>query len=143
MRSGRRLGVVAALLFGAVISATPAHAEVLIDGAPDAVHLEVHHATLRQVLDAMRTNFKLRYRSDDALDQQVSGTFDGPLRRVAARVLDGYDFAIKVTSDGVDVLVLRQSQRGPVVAALQSQKPARPRPMTAQDANRRPRGLLR
>ena len=144
MRHTRKSGVVIASLAGAAMAATIAHADVLIEGAPDAVHLEVSHSPLRQVLEAMRARFNLRYRTDDALDKPVTGTFDGPLRRVAARVLDGYDFAMKVSSEGIDVLVLGQSQRGAIVAAAlrPSSKPA-PRPMTAQEANRRERGLSR
>jgi hypothetical protein len=34
--------------------------------------------------------------------------FDGPLQRVAARILDGYDFAMTITPQGIDVLVLRR-----------------------------------
>jgi hypothetical protein len=128
----------AALVFGT----TAAHADVLIHGTPGAVHLEVDHASLREVLDAMQAKFNLRYRTTDALDRPITGSFNGPLRRVAARILDGYDFAMKVTSDGIDVLVLSQNQHGPVVAALeQPAKPAPRRPMTAQEANRRARGL--
>ncbi len=139
MRCKRRFGVaVAALAFGT----TAAHADVLVHGTPDAVHVEVEHASLRETLDALQAKFNLHYRTADALDRPITGTFDGPLRRVAARILDGYDFAMKVTPDGIDVLVLSQNARGPVVAALrQPEKPVRPHPMTAQEANRRARRL--
>lgn len=124
------------------MAVSPAHAEVIVEGEPDAVHLEVHQSSLRQVLDAMQARFGLRYKTADALERPITGTFDGPLRRVAARLLDGYDFAMKVTPGGIDLLVLQQNRRGPMVAALQQPaQPARPRPMTAQEANRRARGL--
>jgi hypothetical protein len=113
-----------------------ANAQVLVEGQPDAVHIEVRDTPLRQVLEALGAKYNLRYRSGDALDTPVTGTFDGPLPRVAARILDGYDFAMKLTPQAVDVLVLSQNQRGgqPVVVA----KPVRSRPpaMTAQQANR-------
>ncbi|GEM_PF-2586228 len=141
MRRMCKLGVAAVLFAGGALSGTPAHAFLLIEGAPTAVHLVVRDVPLRQVLDAMQAKFNLRYRTDDDLDRSVTGTFDGPLRRVAVRVLDGYDFAMKVTSDGIDVLVLRQNRAGPVLSALLRTRPARSRPMTAQEANRRERGL--
>ncbi len=141
MRLQRKFGVVAALLVTAGLTAKAALAQVRIEGGPNAVHIEVRQSPLREVLDAMQARFNLRYRSNDTLDTPVSGTFDGPLRRVAARMLGGYDFAMKVTSEGVDVLILRQSQQGPVVAALPAEKPPRPRPMTAQEANGRGWGL--
>ncbi|MFB9267367.1 hypothetical protein ACFFWD_30180 [Bradyrhizobium erythrophlei] len=143
MRLKRKLGIVAALLVAAEMTAPAAWAEVQVEGAPNAVHIEVRHSPLRQVLDAMQARFNLRYRTNDALDTPITGTFDGPLRRVAARVLEGYDFAMTVTSEGIDVLVLRQNQQGPVVAVLPAEKPARPRAMTAQEANRRERGLVK
>jgi hypothetical protein len=57
---------------------------------------------------SMQAKFNLRYRTDDALDTPITGTFNGPLRRVAVRILDDYDFAMKMMSEGIDVLVLRR-----------------------------------
>jgi hypothetical protein len=124
-----------------------AYAQVEVSGRTDAVRIETADATLREVLDALRTNFNLRYRSDDALDTRMTGTFGGSLPQVAARVLDGYDFVIKITAQGVDVLVIRQSQ--PDTKAVAAPIPARafkksPAPvMTAAEANRYERGLSR
>jgi hypothetical protein len=96
---------------------------------------------------SMQAKFNLRYRTDDALDTPITGTFNGPLRRVAVRILDDYDFAMKMTSEGIGVLVLRRNQRDnkPAVAALPARAPARsPAPvMTAQEANRYEWGLAR
>ena len=95
-----------------------AYAQVQVSGRTDAVRIEATDATLREVLDALRASFNLRYRSDDALDTRMTGTFGGSLPRVAARVLDGYDFVTKITAQGVDVLVIRQNQPdGKAVAA--------------------------
>ena len=118
-----------------------AQAQVSVDGRPDAVHIEARDATLREVFDALQTKFGLRYRTDDALETRKTGIFDGPLQRVTARMLDGYDFAMKVTPQGVDVLVLRQNQvdvRAVASATLVSRPPkGSPAPvMTAAEANR-------
>jgi len=125
-----------------------AYAQVQVSGRTDAVRIETADATLREVLDALRTNFNLRYRSDEALDTRMTGTFGGSLPRVAARVLDGYDFVIKITAQGVDVLVIRQSQPdGKAVAAPAPARASFGRPpapvMTAAEANRYERGLAR
>jgi hypothetical protein len=90
---------------------------------------------------ALGTKFNLRYRTDDALETRKTGIFDGPLRRVTARILDGYDFAMKITPQGIDVLVLRQHQAdGKVVAAaMPAATPPKGSPvpvMTAAQANR-------
>ena len=118
-----------------------AQAQVSVDGNPDSVHIEARDATLREVFDALRTKFGLRYRTDDALETRKSGVFDGSLSRVAARMLEGYDFAMKVTPQGVDVLVLRHNQvAGKAVAsATPVSAPAKGSPapvMTAAQANR-------
>ena len=128
----------AALLAG---PGNPAQAQVQVDGRPDAVHIEARDATVREVFDALQTRFNLRYRTDDALETRKSGFFDGPLPRVTARILEGYDFAMKVTPQGIDVLVLRQNQiDGKLVASatpVPGMSKGTPAPaMTAAQANR-------
>jgi hypothetical protein len=118
-----------------------AQAQVSVDGRPDAVHIEAHDATLREVFDALQTKFGLRYRTDDALETRKTGNFDGPLPRVTARMLDGYDFAMKVTPRGVDVLVLGRNQIDGKAVVSATPVPAPPKSppapaMTAAQANR-------
>ena len=77
-------------------------------------------------------------RSDDGLDARMTGTFNGPLQRVAARILEGYDFAMKITPQGIDVLVLRQGQAGgkAIAASTLASLKSPAKPMTAAEANR-------
>ena len=86
-------------------------AGLLIEGEPNAIHLEAHDVPLRQLLDAMQAKFNLRYRTDDVLDSRVTGTFNGQLRRVTMRLLEDYDFVMKMTPEGIDVLVMQRNQR--------------------------------
>ncbi|MDN5004577.1 hypothetical protein ACFQZO_27395 [Bradyrhizobium sp. GCM10027634] len=137
------------LLVSVIVSAVvlvfgrTASAEVKIEGRPDAVHLEVHAASLHDVLAALQERFNLRYRTVDALEAQMTGVFDGPLRRVVARLLSGHDYAMQVTADGVDVLVLA-SQRPSVavVAAVTPASAVRP-PLTAAERRHYDSGHLR
>jgi hypothetical protein len=144
----RPLLAAAVALCALVAGASAAHSQVRVDGGPEAVHLEAHDAPLQEVLAALRRKFNLRFRTDDALETRKTGTFNGPLQRVAARILDGYDFAMTITPQGIDVLVLRQNQFGgqAVAAAI----PAHPTSgtaaepvMTAAEANRYERGHSR
>jgi hypothetical protein len=138
----RRLLVLA--ITSAALLAGPgnaARAQVSVDGRPDAVHIEARDATLREVFDALQTKFGLHYRTDDALEKRKTGVFEGTLPRVIARMLDGYDFAMKLTPQGVDVLVLRQNQADSkaVISATPVSAPAKGSPapvMTAAQANR-------
>ncbi|MDA9524637.1 hypothetical protein XI06_31195 [Bradyrhizobium sp. CCBAU 11434] len=114
-----------------------------VEGRPDAVHLEVHDASLHDVLAALQERFNLRYRTVDALEAQMTGVFDGPLRRVVARLLSGHDYAMQVTADGVDVLVLTsQRSSATVVAAVTPASAARP-PLTAAERRHYDSGHLR
>lgn len=120
-----------------------ASAEVKVAGQPDAVHLEVHDASLHDVLAALQQRFNLRYRSVDALEGAMTGVFDGPLRRVVARLLSGHDYAMQVSADGVDVLVLTSQASGvAVVAAVTPASAARP-PLTAAERRHYESGHLR
>jgi hypothetical protein len=120
-----------------------ASAEVKVEGQLDAVHLEVHDASLHDVLAALQERFNLRCRTVDALEARMTGVFDGPLRRVVARVLSGHDYAMHVTADGVDVLVLAsQGPSATIVAAVIPASAARP-PLTTAERKHYRDGHLR
>lgn len=140
LRSSRFLVTTSVILlaFGRAASA-----EVKVDGGPEAVHLEVHDASLHDVLAALQERFNLHYRTVDALQTQTTGIFDGPLRRVVARLLSGHDYAMQVTADGLDVLVLAPQQPSvAVVAAVTPANAARP-PLTAVERRHFEHGHLR
>jgi hypothetical protein len=133
------LAIVSGALFS--VSADAARAQVRVDGSPDAVHVEARDVPLQEVLAALEAKFNLHYRTDDALDIRKTGIFDGPLQRVTARILDGYDFAMNVTPQGIDVLVLRQDTAGgktvaSAVPAMATHKGSPAPVMTAAQANR-------
>ena len=132
--------ILVALLAG---SGKPAFGEVLVEGQPEAVHIDARDVTLREVLDALRAKFNFQYRSDDALDTRMTGTFNGPLPRVTARILDGYDFAANIAAQNIDVLILRQHGPNTVAPAVAIAKKSPAPVMTAAQANRYERGLAR
>jgi hypothetical protein len=55
--------------------------------------------------DPLGERFALRYRGTTG-SGGVTATFEGPLRRVVGRVLDGYDYVIETRGDGLEVVVL-------------------------------------
>lgn len=119
-----------------------ARAQVQVDGKPEAVHLEARDVPLQEVLSALHDKFNLQYRSDDALETRKTGVFDGPLQRVAARILDGYDFAMTITPQGIDVLVLRQYRPGQTAAVVVSAMAVRP-PLTPAEVKHYASGHIR
>jgi hypothetical protein len=115
-------------------------AQLQVDGKPDAVHIEARDVPLQEVLAALHDKFNLNYRSDDALDTRKTGVFNGPLQRVARRILEGYDFAMTITPQSIEVLVLRQHQPGQAVAAA---APLVRPPLTAAEVKHYASGHLR
>jgi hypothetical protein len=104
----------------------PAPAQVKVEGPADAVRIEATNAPLRDVLGALQARFGLRYRSNDTLDAGRTANLRAPLRRVLARLLEGYDFVITVTPAGIDVLILQQNAAANVSTARIAPVPAAP-----------------
>jgi len=97
-----------AVVLGA--SATPLRAEVNVHGNSAAVHLEANNAPLSEVLSALESAFSVRHRTSVPLDQAISGTYRGPLRRVLSRVLEGFNYYVANTVDGrIEIIVIGRS----------------------------------
>ena len=94
-------GVTIAL--GAILAIGPTQvlAEAQVRGSPDAVRIETQNASIEEVLAALGGAFDLRYQSSANLAKQLSGTYEGSLQRVVARVLEGYDFVLKTDRKSV------------------------------------------
>lgn len=104
-KAGRR-GVLALALLCAIWN--PGRAEVLIEGDEAALRVIADQAPIGDVLAALKAKFRLRYRAVDS-DRQVSGTISGTLHRVVVRLLDGHDFVVQRSADGVDIVQIAPS----------------------------------
>jgi hypothetical protein len=96
-----------------------------INGDATALEIDVHQATLAEVMTALG-RFNLRYRSPVELNDVVSGTYAGSLGRVLSRVLAAYNYAIKKDGAIVDVIVV--GRRGEQASAAPLIIPIRRRP---------------
>jgi hypothetical protein len=111
----------AALVF-CLLAAQSLHAQdgsnVRITGDAGALQLDVHRATLAEVLTALG-RFNIRYRSQSALNGVIDGTYGGSLAHVLSRVLDGYNYAIKQSDAKLEVIVVgrrgEQASPAPVI----------------------------
>jgi len=83
--------------------------ELLIEGNETALHLDARDVPLGRLLDAMQRKFNLRYRTDSPLDSSVTGTYSGHMHQVAARLLANYDFVMRTSPEGLDVLIFRRT----------------------------------
>jgi len=77
-----------------------------VEGTAEALRVETSDSPIQEVLAALRDALNLEYRTSIQLDQTINGTYRGSLQRVLARVLDGYDFILKNSSEKVELVVL-------------------------------------
>ena len=111
-----------------------------MEGSPEALRIEAADAKLSDVLNELKAKFNVRYRANDALEGRITGSFHGSLQRVVARLLEGYDYVIAISPDGLDALILLQNATANVV--VPKSQPTMPEPaaslpvMTAREAKR-------
>jgi hypothetical protein len=102
--------------FGHGAASTPGAIRVRGDAA--AIRLDARRTTIADVLAALNTSFDLSYSSWIVLDEEINGTYTGSLKRVIARVLDGYNYVIKQDNATLDVIVLgKRGERAVPIAA--------------------------
>jgi hypothetical protein len=105
MRSIRPIALPIAGLFLAALHCNCVRAEVRVQGQANDVRVEAHDATVAEILAALGERFALQYRGTTG-SRGLTVTFDGPLRRVVARALDGYNYVIRERGDRLEVIVL-------------------------------------
>jgi type II secretory pathway component GspD/PulD (secretin) len=101
-------------------------AEVSALGTPEVAHVEVKNASLDEVLRALHDAYGLTYRSDIALDARISGSYEGPLSQVIARLLDGTNYVLTKNGNTFRIVIVAGagSPAIPPVAAMPVPAPA-------------------
>jgi hypothetical protein len=89
----------------AALHSDPAWAQIRLQGPAENIRLEAGDVTVEEILAALRTRFDVHYRGT-ALNRRVTVTYEGPLRLVLGRVLEGYDYVIKPNGTNIEVIVL-------------------------------------
>ena len=145
-------GMRAAILLGAALALAPTSvlAEMQVRGSPEAVRIEARDTPVEEILAALGRAFGMHYQLLANVDKRVSGTYVGPLPRVLARILDGYNFILKTDNGSIAVTVVGTPNAAAAVPASSGPKvvrqptaapPAQP-PSAGEDAHRAP-GELR
>jgi hypothetical protein len=96
------VGLWATLAFGL---AGPSQAEVHVAGSPAAVRITTNQDAISDVLSALVTTFNIRYRAAVPLDAAADATYSGSFTQVVSRLLDGYNYVMKVDRDSTEVIV--------------------------------------
>ena len=118
----RRSALASALLIAMGLHAI---AEISAQGTPEVAHVEVKNASLEEVLRALHHAYGLAYRSDVALDARISGTYEGPLSRVIARLLDGTNYVFTKSGSNFRIVIVAAAGSQPIspVAAVPAPAP--------------------
>lgn len=113
-----------ALAFAAM-AALPlaARGEVRVEGEPAAVRITTSRESIGDVLAALNVAFNLRHRSAIDLDAAANPTYAGPIERVIANLLDGFNYVVK-TSQGATTEVIVFGRRGEVAIPPPAPKPS-------------------
>jgi hypothetical protein len=98
----------------AALASNSVRAQIRVQGPVENIRLEAHDATVEEILAVLRARFDLHYR-DTALNRRVTATYEGPLRKILVRVLDGYDYVIGPKGGKIEIIVVNAG--APRVAA--------------------------
>jgi hypothetical protein len=110
MRQGRyAFGLLAVLMCGL---APNARAEVHVEGSLSVVRVTTSQDAISDVLSAFTAAFNVRYRTTIPLDAAANAAYSGSFRRVISRLLDGYNYVIKMDQETIEIVVF--SRRGEV-----------------------------
>jgi hypothetical protein len=127
------LGMRAAILLAAALAIAPTSvlAEVQVRGSPQAVRIEARDTPVEEILAALGRAFGMHYQLLANVDKRVSGTYVGPLPRVLARILDGYNFILKTDNGSIAVTVVGTPNAAAAAPASSDPKVVRQLPAAA------------
>jgi len=111
------------LLSGAT---APVLAATQVHGQKDDLQIDAKNAPIREILDALAAKYSLTYKLPPNINRVVTGRYAGALSQVLRRVLDGNDFIIKASGDGIEVVVFGTSQPTAIVASEPPNQPKGP-----------------
>jgi hypothetical protein len=116
-RGSRTVGVHAAVAIAAVLWVTPTtvFAGAQVHGSSEAVTIEAQNTSIEEILATIGKSFDVHYQSSVNLEKQITGTYQGSLPQVLARVLEGYNFIAKTNKERVEIRVFG-SRLAPAVA---------------------------
>lgn len=102
----RRSSAAAALFAGLVLPSPAALAATQVNGNPQSVSIDAQNSSLKDILTTLSKQFGIQFQTTANLDRPVTGTYEGSLRRVVTRLLEGYNFIITSRDDQIHVTVL-------------------------------------
>ena len=110
-----------------LFTASPVSATTQIDGAVDNVRVNARDATIVEILNALKSRFKLTYQAHSYDPQPLTGIYSGTLRAALGQILEGNNYVLKSSDDCLELVIFGAS--GQVSAAVAGSAPgAAPNP---------------
>jgi hypothetical protein len=78
--------------------------EVLLQGQAADVRIEARDAAVDEILEALHARYAPGIHGTSA-NRRVTATYEGPLRKILARVLERYDY-VKPKRDNIEAIVV-------------------------------------
>ena len=117
------LSLLALLLLSFLLSVNAASAAADIQGTENDLRVNARNATIVEILDALKSRFQFIYRVRSYNTQALTGIYSGSsLRQTLERVLDGNNYVLKASEQGLELVVLGASSQ--VSTDLASSRPA-------------------
>lgn len=124
----------AALVAGLALPSAAAVAAAQVSGSPQAVSIDAQSSSLKDILSALSKQFSVQFQSTANLDKPITGTYEGSLRRVVTRLLEGYNF-ILTSHDGEILVTVLGTQSPQQIAGAASHTAASAQPGNGQRPN--------
>jgi hypothetical protein len=95
----------------------PSSAGTEVRGHADDIQLRAENASTGEILNALSAAFKLTYKLPPNIGRNMTGLYSGTLHQVLGRILDGNDYIVKVSNNGIEVVILGASGATAIVAS--------------------------
>jgi hypothetical protein len=117
----RRQHLLAALTLSTLLlSSSSTGAAVWVEVHSGTVVVDAIDASVAEVLAALGKSTGLHYRTSTVLSRTISGTYKGTLRQVVSRLLNGYNYSLKVSDGSVEASIVGLAGLVPITDQLLS-----------------------
>lgn len=120
--SAYRARTIALALVATAALSGAARGEVHVEGSPASVRITTRDDSIGDVLSALDAAFTVKHRSAITLDMAANPIYAGPIDRVIANLLDGFNYAVRKGQDTTEIIVF--GRRGEVAIPPPAPRPA-------------------
>ena len=134
--------VTTAMILGLALAPVAALGAAQVSGTQEAVSVDAQNSSIKEILATLRQKFNVHVQSTANLEKQITGTYEGSLRQVLARLLEGYNFVLRTREGQMVVTVFGSGapsgETAPATMASNTAVPSQPPAQGAQAPQAQP-----